>query len=90
MIDVITVLYPQLQGIDFRRDVPALQVPVFLAQGRHEAPGRSVPADEWFSRVVAPSKEKVEFASSAHRAIFEQPGAFRELMVHVAAQTSGR
>ncbi len=30
--DVFTVLYPQLQDIDFRTDVPRLEVPVYLAE----------------------------------------------------------
>ncbi|RYV51281.1 alpha/beta fold hydrolase [Pengzhenrongella frigida] len=42
LADTFAALYPQLQDIDFRRDVPQLAVPVYLVEGAHEAPGRAV------------------------------------------------
>ncbi len=39
-LDAFSVLYPQLQDIDFRTQATSLEVPAYLAQGRHEAPGR--------------------------------------------------
>ena len=55
-LDVFSVLYPQLQEIDFRTQATTLDVPVYLAQGRHEAPGRQLLAREWFERLRAPSE----------------------------------
>jgi proline iminopeptidase len=46
--DTAAVLYPQLQGLDFRTDIPALGVPYYMVMGEHEARGRAVPAEEWF------------------------------------------
>ena len=86
-MDVFTVLYPQLQRLDLRRQVPALQVPVFLAQGHHEAPGRAGPAAQWFQQLAAPLKTFVEFDRSGHRPLFEQPDEFHRLMVDVLART---
>ena len=76
MLDTFAVLYPQLQDVDLRRDAAALDVPVVLIQGRHEAPGRADPAREWFDALQAPSKEWVELDTSGHRPIFQQPGEF--------------
>lgn len=42
-LDVATVLYPQLQTIDLRKDVTRLAVPVYFAEGRYEARGRAEP-----------------------------------------------
>ena len=39
------VLYPTISGLDFRADAILLDVPVYLFQGRHEAPGRAVLAE---------------------------------------------
>ncbi len=50
--DVFTVLYPQLQDIDFRTDATQLAVPVYLIEGRYEAPGRLGPA----TAVVRPAR----------------------------------
>ena len=84
LIDTFALMYPQLQDIDFRRDVPRLDVPVFIVEGEHEAPGRAVLAAHWFEQLSAPSKELVTFENSgAHpaparaRAIRHLPGRGR-------------
>lgn len=86
-LDTFSVLYPQLQDIDFRRDVPSLDVPVYMVVGQYEARGRAVLADEWFEMIKAPSKEKVFFERSGHRPNFEQPGRFVEVMRDVLNDT---
>lgn len=78
--DTFAVLYPQLQEIDFRVDVPTLQVPVYLVQGIYEARGRAVFAEEWFTDLQAPTKELIVFEHSGHRALFQEPGRFHDVM----------
>lgn len=87
-LDTFAVLYPQLQDVDLRRDVTRLDVPVLLVEGRHEIPGRSGPAREWFDRLDA-SKGKtwVELDTSGHRPIFEQPARFQAAMRDFARAT---
>lgn len=79
-LDVFTVLYPQLQNIDFRTDAAQLEVPVYLVQGRYEAPGRVQPAEEWFQMLDAPEKQLIVLETSGHRPLFEQPEAFHQEM----------
>lgn len=87
-LDTFSALYPRIQHVDLRRDVPALEVPVFLVQGRHEAPGRARLAAQWFDRVRAPRKRMIVLDTSGHRPLFEQPGRFRDVMTDtVLAQT---
>jgi len=89
MMDTFSVLYPQLQQIDFRVDATELDVPVYLVQGRHEAGGRAELADEWFAQLRAPSKQLIALDTSGHRPLFEQPQQFREVMTEtVLAETS--
>jgi pimeloyl-ACP methyl ester carboxylesterase len=78
--DVFSVLYPQLQGIDFRKDAAHLAVPVYLMEGRFEAPGRLGPAKQWFDLLEAPTKHLIIFDTSGHRPLFEQPDLFHQLM----------
>ncbi len=80
LADCFALLYPQLQNVDFRVDVPQLDVPVFLAEGRHEPRGRLQLAEQWFAQLQAPSKQWTEFPASGHRPIFEQPEEFHQLM----------
>ncbi len=89
-LDVLSVLYPQLQDIDFRTQAARLDVPVYLAEGRHEAPGRLVLAREWFRMLQAPHKQLTWFETSGHRPLWEQPDEFADLMRSVLRDTSGR
>lgn len=88
-LDTNGTLYPQLQDIDFRDDVPALDVPYWMVLGEHEARGRVVLAEEWFDLVEAPSKTLVVFEGAGHRANFDRPESFADLMAEVAEATSG-
>lgn len=87
LYETFAVLYPQLLGIDFRRDVPRLEVPVLLVQGAHEADGRAVLAQEWFAGLEAPSKELVVLEHSGHTPHLDEPGRFAGLMRGLVERT---
>jgi pimeloyl-ACP methyl ester carboxylesterase len=87
-LDTVGTLYPQLQDIDFRQDTTAFDVPYYMVLGEHEARGRAVLAEEWFDILDAPSKEAFVFDGAGHRAHFDRPGEFAEVMTHVLEQTS--
>jgi pimeloyl-ACP methyl ester carboxylesterase len=80
MLNVFSVLYPQLQGIDFRTQVTSLAVPVYLVQGAHETRARAEPAAQWFHLLQAPTKQLITFPASGHRALFQQPDLFYQVM----------
>jgi proline iminopeptidase len=86
-LDTFSVLYPQVQGIDFRIDVSSLDVPVYMVIGKHEARGRAALANEWYQMVEAPSKEMIVFEHSGHRPLFEEPALFTSLMTKVLVDT---
>ncbi len=83
IFETYAVLYPQLQDIDFRRSVPRLDVPVYLIEGAHEAPGRATLALEWFDALEAPSKELVVFDRSGHTPQRDEPGRFAAYLADV-------
>ncbi len=87
-LDTFAVLYPQLQDIDFRRDITELEVPIYMVQGAHEARGRAVLADGWFEQLEAPAKERIVFEHSGHRPSFEEPARFAQVMARVLDETS--
>ena len=86
-LDTFSVLYPQLQDIDFRRDVSSLNVPVYIVIGKYEARGRAVPANQWFELLQAPSKEMITFEHSGHRPLFEEPAKFALVMSRILDDT---
>ncbi|HEX6247063.1 MAG TPA: alpha/beta hydrolase [Nocardioidaceae bacterium] len=88
VFEVYSALYPRIQEVDFREQVTSLDIPVYLAQGVHESPGRADLAAEWFEMLDAPSKELVVFDTSGHRPLWEQPDEFHDLMTEkVLAET---
>lgn len=87
LVDTYALLYPQLQRTDFRTQVPRLEVPVYVLMGEHEARGRVEPAREWFEALDAPVKEWIEFPGSSHRASFEQPTLYTDLLTHILDET---
>jgi proline iminopeptidase len=90
LVDVYATLYPQLQDLDFRVDVPRLEVPVWLVMGRHEARGRVEPARAWFEALEAPTKRWVVLDGSSHRANFERPAEYARLLDEVVADVHAR
>jgi pimeloyl-ACP methyl ester carboxylesterase len=80
MIDMGAVMYPQLQGVDFRTQVPQLDVPVYVVAGAHELTARSGPAREWFDRSDAPTKQWITFENSGHVPHFEEFDRFRAVL----------
>ena len=81
LLDMFSLMYPQLQGIDFRTDVPSLDVPVYVLDGEHEIRGRRELAHEWFAALDAPVKQLVTYPDAGHAVAFEQLDAVHRLLV---------
>lgn len=81
LIDVFAVMYPQLQDIDFRRDVPRLDVPVYIFDGEHELNGRRALALEWYGQLQAPIKRIYTFEQAGHAPAREEFRAFHQVLI---------
>ncbi|MCL4262932.1 MAG: alpha/beta hydrolase [Anaerolineae bacterium] len=79
-LDTAFILYPQLQGLDFRQDVPRLDVPLYVLDGAAELDARRDLALEWFEQVDAPIKRIFTFKNAAHAPAFEHFEAFTDIM----------
>jgi pimeloyl-ACP methyl ester carboxylesterase len=71
LIDMFTVMYPQLQHIDFRHDVPRLEIPVYIFDGGAELSSRRDLALEWFEQLEAPRKRLFTFPDGGHSVLME-------------------
>jgi pimeloyl-ACP methyl ester carboxylesterase len=85
LLDTWAALYPRMQVVDLRRDVPALSVPVYFVQGAEEMRGLAELFAQWYPALTAPSKQLIVFPGVGHRAIFEDPDRFVALMVKINA-----
>lgn len=81
LLDMFSVLYPQLQGVDLRRDAARLEVPVIVLEGSHELTARTAPAREWFDALEAPRKQLHALPDSGHSVAFEQADALHRILL---------
>ncbi len=81
LIDMFTILYPQIQGIDFRRDAVKLDVPVYMLDGQAELAARRDLALEWLDLLDAPIKRIFAFENAAHAVAFEEYEAFHQILL---------
>ena len=80
LLDMFTVMYPQLQEIDFRRDVKRLDVPVYILDGAAELAARRDLTHEWFDALQSPAKRMFTIENAAHSVAFEQFEQFGTIM----------
>lgn len=80
-MDTFSVVYPQLQEIDFRETATEFEIPMYFVQGAHEADGRAEPFADWYPMVDAPVKDLAVLDTSGHRPLFEQPDEFVDYLV---------
>jgi pimeloyl-ACP methyl ester carboxylesterase len=80
LIDMFSVMYPQLQAIDFRQTVKQLEVPVYMLDGTAELRARRDLALEWFEQLKAPRKQQFTFENAGHSVVFEQFEAVSQIM----------
>jgi pimeloyl-ACP methyl ester carboxylesterase len=76
MLDSWDALYPRLQDVDLRRDVPALPIPAWFVQGGREMRGLAVPFAAWYAALESPDKRLITFPGAGHRPMAEEPGRF--------------
>jgi proline iminopeptidase len=88
LLDTSAVLYPQLQDLDFRRDVPRLEVPIHVVAGQYELPGRAALVPQWLDHLQAPRKQPVTFEQSAHAPHAQEASRFRDFVVRAVLAES--
>lgn len=81
VIETLGVVYPQLWTVDFRQQVPQLDVPVYFLIGRHDVNAPPALLEEFAAALVAPHKEIVWFEHSGHTPWVSESARFVEVMV---------
>lgn len=73
----LEVLLPDRLHVDLLKDIPRLEVPVFLFAGRHDYNTPFVLVEKWAERLEAPHVEMVWFEDAGHMIPIEVPGEFQ-------------
>ena len=81
-----TALAAEQAALDLFTDLPAIGVPIVMAQGRLDRIAPADTAERYFTALHAPRKELVWFEHSAHTPQLDEPDAFRSLLLRVLGQ----
>ena len=73
--------WSDVQKIDFIRDVPQLDVPVYFFAGRHDYNTPFELVEEFSRTLDAPHNEIVWFENSAHSPNLEEPDRYQEILI---------
>jgi pimeloyl-ACP methyl ester carboxylesterase len=76
-------LLAELASMDLASALPRIDVPVIMAQGRHDQVAPGAAAQRYAGLLQAPGKQLVWFENSAHTPHLEEPGKFRHLLLGV-------
>ena len=89
LLQGVKYIYPQLVGLDFRRDIPRLDVPVFFVTGRYDFTCIQDMSYEYFQMLDAPLKRHYWFEESGHEACYEEPEKFRRILTEEVLPLTG-
>jgi CubicO group peptidase (beta-lactamase class C family)/pimeloyl-ACP methyl ester carboxylesterase len=82
VLDTFGVVYPQLWGVDFRKQAQRLEVPVYFLIGRHDVNASPRLTEEYFNILTAPYKELIWFERSGHSPWMNESVKFVDVMVN--------
>lgn len=74
-------LLPVIFNTDLSTEIPAVDVPVFMLQGRHDFLAHHDVAKDYFDRLNTTQKQFFSFEKSAHFPAFEEPQKFNQILV---------
>jgi len=69
------------EGLDFEREIPVLEVPVYLLLGRRDLVVPPTLAERWLARLNAPSKEIVWFDGAGHALMVSEAAAIDSFLI---------
>ncbi|MDR0840576.1 MAG: alpha/beta hydrolase [Christensenellaceae bacterium] len=73
-------LWPIVPKIDLMQEIPSVDVPVFIIQGKYDYQTSTVLAKEYFDKLKAPEKQYFVLENSAHGVITEEPEQFARII----------
>ncbi len=81
-LETVGVVFPQLWGVDFRKQAKRLKVPVYFLIGRHDGTTSPKLTEEYFNLLTAPHKELIWFEHSGHGSWMNESAKFIDVMVN--------
>jgi pimeloyl-ACP methyl ester carboxylesterase len=94
LLQGVNYIYPQLERLDFEKQIPRLEVPVFFITGRYDYTCVQDIAYRYYEELNAPAKEFYWFENSGHNSCYVEREKFisimREDIIPLADTVSGK
>jgi pimeloyl-ACP methyl ester carboxylesterase len=81
LMESFTIVYPQLQGLDFTTQAAKLDVPVYIFAGREDVNAMSSLVEAYFNTLQAPRKQLI-WLEGGHGLGDENLSQFVDVMIH--------
>jgi pimeloyl-ACP methyl ester carboxylesterase len=81
-LETVGVVFPQLWGVDFRKQATRLKVPIYFLIGRHDGTTSPKLTEEYFKLLSTPHKELIWFEHSGHAPWMNESAKFVDVMVN--------
>jgi pimeloyl-ACP methyl ester carboxylesterase len=81
-LETVGIVFPQLWGVDFRKQATRLKVPAYFLIGRHDGTTSPKLTEEYFNLLTAPHKELIWFEHSGHGPWMNESAKFVDVMVN--------
>jgi pimeloyl-ACP methyl ester carboxylesterase len=84
LADTFELVYPQLYqvNLDFIKQVPKLDVPVYFMEGRYDYKAPFELAEKYYNVLEAPKKEFIWFDKSGHSPCYKEAAKFNSIMIN--------
>ena len=82
-------MWGQNEDVDFIRDLPEVNVPVYFVAGRYDYNTPSTLIEKYYNHLSAPRKALIWFEESAHFPHFEETDKFANLMILIKEDAKG-
>ena len=80
MIKQVDFVYPQLVGMNFEKDIPEIEVPVYFLIGTEDYTTNKDMAYTYFEKIIAPEKKFFWFEGMGHNNCYEDPEKFVRIL----------
>jgi pimeloyl-ACP methyl ester carboxylesterase len=74
-------VWPEVMKLDLVKQVPQVEVPIFILQGRYDYNTPSILVEQYFNNLKAPIKELIWFEDSGHHPMYEEPEKYDEYLI---------
>jgi pimeloyl-ACP methyl ester carboxylesterase len=78
----LKTMWPQIMKLNFSKQIPQINIPVFILQGRHDYNTPSILAEDYFNELISPNKNLIWFENSGHHPMYEEPEKYDNILIN--------